>query len=584
MNEARSSISSKSDDCHRQDACATASHRENEQISKPRHEQWLLIAATVLLLFASWWNNATASLRILFVWLLALAVLGRWGQQRLSDLQRAVLAALIGLGVIHLVVLPTAGQPMAAVAAKTVFLLMSLLSLGRQTFGREHPFAKWNRCVAAGIAVSALLGLLHAFNILIVANTLAATVVIFMPLAYVLIFGLLASHYRNPKQQQILVRLLLVVPVIIPLLAMTQFLFLGIIKQRADRSLQRDDLESALRWNTTSLAINGRLRIGVAEDRLLLQRARILDGLDRPTGALEVLLRRCHLLYPAAEDPTLRLLSDTYLTTTPLESQIVMLSRPTALFYFDKLPLPKNLLERSLLLGLFVRYGLFDRLLIEYAQGGLGEGFDFGYLRRSLDMLPPGGDKNNETWVKYFRGICEARLGRRDAAVANFRQVETRWPQYHNARVWLQRLGAGTDRSVNNPATGPSVGRIENAQMLGNHRGGLSVDDALWTALEMRPGRYGFEFEVRGLAAEGEWPILQVYLDGTLVLEEPVRAQTWTTVKWEADFDDDACHRLVVGFPNDILKKVGDRIINRNLYLRQIRIAKIGRDKAGARE
>jgi hypothetical protein len=517
------------------------------------------------------------------LWIVALGVFGRWGR-RLSDSQRAFLAALIGVGVVHLVIFPASGQPLAAVMAKALVVFCALLNLGIQTSDQEgstKPFAKWNRRVAAGVAVSAAVGVGFACRILPMHSAVTAALLILAPVAYVLIFGAATGLFQRPSEQRFLVRLWLVVPLIIAGLSATQSLLLAITNQRAEQSLQRGDPRSALDWNAASLSVGERLRIPSVNDRLLLRQVRILDALDRPADALRVMLRRCRLQYPSPDDPQTRLLNETYLSTSPLQAQIDNVIDPSHLRRLDQLPLPKRLGERSLLLGLFARAGSLDRLQIEYAQHGLREGLDYGYLRRGLDS-PSLQKGQSEIWADYFRGICDARLGQRDAAAKDFRRVLARWPGYHNALVWLDRLGATASPPKKSKPTSAPLDRIENAQMLGDHRWGLNVDDVLWTALEVRPGRYLLRFEVCGVAAEGEWPILTVYLDGALVLEQPVKTQEWSTANWEAQFDRDACHRLVVGFSNDILKTVGGRTINRNLYLSQVQIEQIGRDKAGA--
>ncbi|MBM3335630.1 hypothetical protein FJY63_13305, partial [Candidatus Sumerlaeota bacterium] len=120
-------------------------------------------------------------------------------------------------------------------------------------------------------------------------------------------------------------------------------------------------------------------------------------------------------------------------------------------------------------------------------------------------------------------------------------------------------------------------GRIENSQTLGNHFFGLNVDDALWTGVEFRPGRYRLSFEVAGVPAEGEWPILTVHLDGVLKCEQPVKARfpTYTAITIEIESDRDECKRLVVGFANDFYAVVAGRSVNRNLYLRRVIIERL---------
>jgi hypothetical protein len=111
--------------------------------------------------------------------------------------------------------------------------------------------------------------------------------------------------------------------------------------------------------------------------------------------------------------------------------------------------------------------------------------------------------------------------------------------------------------------------------MLGNLRYGLNLDDSLWTALEVRPARYAFEFEVKARPAEGEWSILQVYLDDSLVHEQEVRTRDWTVATIEARFEADGCHRLLLAFDNDLYKIVDGRELNRNLYFRQVTIREL---------
>jgi len=547
--------------------------------------RWFWVLAVVLLVVTSWWNSATVAVRILLLWLTAMGVLGPWGRRNLGGRHRAVLAALLGVSFVHLVIFPASGQPLLVSCAKVAVLLLAVASLAGQTVAATRSArvsATWNRLAACGIAATVVMVLAY-----ILTNPRAASVpiptalAIFAPLAYVLVWGEIFRDYHEPARRPTVVRLLLVTPVVIVALATTQMLLMGIAAQRSGRAFRGGENQSALEWNTAALAINDRLRIAAAGDHLLLQRAGILDSLDRPVDALSTMLRRGRNRYCAPEDKLLRSLCDAYLTTSPLENQIAGLSHPAYLGYFEQLPLPQSPFTRSFLLGLFARSGLLDRLQIEYAQRGLPEEFDFGYLRRCLALKVSSPNTDENTWADYFTAICDFRLGQRDQARQILQRIFAEWPNNHNAGVWLERLAVPDEAGRGAQATTPTAGRIANAQMVGNHRWGLNVDDALWTALEVRPGRYAFDFDVSGLAAEGEWPILDVYLDGALVLEQPVRTRSWTVVRWETQFDRDGCHRFAVVFPNDINKVVEGRPINRNLYLREIRIAKIRRDNSG---
>ena len=571
--------------------------------------QWLCLLATGLLVLASGWSSATTCARIVLLWVVAVGVLGSWGQRSLGDTHRAFLAALLGVGLVHLVVFPASGQPLAVVAAKTAVLLLALSGLVVRSVGSVRPadisgsaepgsaggeahavqLAGRNRYVTLAIVLSAAMAIYYARRLLAGQSVAHAAVVpaILAPPAYVLIFAKLVCDYRNAKRRGFVARLLLVAPVAATILAAMQLTALGIAERRAGRLFEEGETASALQWNATSLAVNGRLRIRATDDRLLLQRAQILEALGRPTEALGAMFRRIRNRFWRPDEPRLRSLCDDYLTTASLDEQIVELSHPNFVWRFDRLPLPDDPTERSLLLGLFVRSELLDRLLIEYAQNGLAESLDFDYLRRSLESRERRGDKDADTWTDFFIGVCDAQLGQGELAHERLRGVLARWPRYHNALVWLERLdkapaGPGPLRrsagilpastSNQQPATDnvPQPGRIGNEHMLGNRRWELNVDDALWTGLEVRRGRYRLGFEVKGLPAEGEWPTLSVSLDGSLILEQPVKARDWITVEHELAFDRDGCHNLVVGFPNDLHKEIGDKIINRNLYLRQI--------------
>ncbi len=541
----------------------------------PTPTLWLIAAA--LLISLSWWNSAATALRILALWLVAAWLFER-AASRLSQGQTAFLASLTAAGVLHLILFPADGKPPGAVCANLAVLLIILSRLVRQAFPvnqRSKPFPHWNRWLAAGVGVSGLLALLLLHK----ASSgrplsLADSVTILAPLGYLLLIGEVAGAHRDATRRSLVQRSLFWCPCLAVCVTVGQMLAMGIEARRSRMELASGSPTQALRRNAAAMQFNSRLRLAAAENQLLLTRARILHLLERPDAALAALLKRRRNLFLPPTDPALRRLCDDYLSTRPLEPHIAALSHPSSLWRFERLPLPKDDVERSFLLGLFARRGLLDRLLLYDAQYGWAENLDFGYLLESLERAEPQADSNAAAWQAYFKGICAFRLGLAEAARGEFQQVLAHWPDDHNAHVWLERLDA---LAADAPSTvsRTTTGRIANARMIGNHRWGLNLDDALWTALETRPASYRFQFIVRGLAGEGEWPILQVYLDGQRVLEYPVQTDQWATVVWEARFETDGHHRLVAAFANDINKTVKGRRINRNLYLREIRIETI---------
>jgi len=559
-------------------------------------------AVAILLVVASFWNSAVAEARILILWAIALAALGRWGERRTSPAQNALLGALAGVGLVHLVVAPGAGFPPAAQLIRIAALTAAIAAWAKSTGGAREERARasgetgrierifFSRPIfLVGLAGSLLTALFYALHFSAFRESPGAAVArMLSPAAYAAVFAGLGRMFLEPTAKRAARRILFVAPAAILALGAVRTGLMLRAQHRSERLFAKGDLQAALEWNRKALDLERALGFRAAANRLLLERARILDGLDRPAEALDTVLRRARARYLPPSEPLLRSLCDAYLTTSPLEEQIAALSHPLYLWRFDKVPLPEEKGERSLLLGLFARCGLLDRLLIEYAQNGLSHPLDFAYLQKSLAAARENSDPLQSVWRDYLLGVCEARLGENEAAAKRFRSVLERLPRYHNAIVWLERLGrppAATARE-NSGTTGAvrTAGVIENAWMLGNHRWGLNVDDALWTALEMRPGRYELRFEVAGKAAAGDWPILSVYLDGVLVLDRPIRSARWTFVNLDKRFVGDTCHKLVVGFANDIYRRVNGRIVNRNLYLRRVVIVKLGRDKKGPKQ
>ncbi|MCX8038569.1 MAG: hypothetical protein N3D11_16250 [Candidatus Sumerlaeia bacterium] len=533
---------------------------------------WIIVAA--LLISLSWWNSAFTAMRILALWLVAAWLFER-APARVSEGQMAFLAALVAVGVVHLILFPAAEKPFAAACASLAVLLSILSGFVRQAFPATQnakPFPHWNRWLAAGVGASALLLLLSLYRASAGRPPGAAdSVTILAPLGYLLLMGEVAAAYRDTTRRPLVRHCLFWPPCLAVCVTVGQMLAMGIETRRSAMELAGGSPAQALRQNTAAMGFNSRLRLPPAENRLLLMRARIFDRMERPDAALAALLqRRRNLLLPPT-DPMLRQLCDDYLSTRPLEPHIAALSHPSSLWRFEQLPLPKDAAERSFLLGLFARRGLLDRLMLYDAQYGWSENLDFGYLLESFEQAGREADSDAAAWLAYFKGICAFHLGLADGARSEFHRVLAQWPDDHNTHVWLERLG---DPAPDTSATGPraTMGRIANERMIGNHRWGLNLDDALWTALEVRPESYRFHFEVRGLAGEGEWPILQVYLNGQRVLEQPVQTDKWTSVAWQMRFEADGHHRLVVAFANDVNKTVKGRRINRNLYLREIRI------------
>lgn len=544
--------------------------------------------AGVLLILAARWAAATTVLRMVGLWVIALAVFGRWGRQRLGDGHRAVLAGLIGVGGAHLVLFPTAGLSGQETGVKFSFVILTvygLAALHRRLKASDIPPAQdgTDKALVRVLTSHAVLWISVAGPVMCGVLTLMTDptplLAIWAPLAYFAIFVRLAYDYRVTARQRPVVSLFRAAPPAVAAVIVFQIVLLVLAERRALDAERQSGTQlgglvyKALGEIETAMAVNDRLRLRDVEDRLLLKHARILSRVERQEDALEAMLRRQRNRSWAPQEPLSRSLWDAYLTTAPLDRQIIALSHPLYLWRLDELPLPQDPQERLFLLELFAANGLFDRLLVEYMQGRLTELLatsDAGSLREILHLYAKGvlrwrtnrgANWSSEIWAAYFEG--------------SFSRVLKAWPDYHNALVGQYRLAKRRPAEYPAPAP-PAYGRIENAQMLGNHQWGLNVDDALWTALEMLPGRYAFHFEVAGKPAANEWPVLSVHLDDALLLEEPVRSETFTTVTCAAEFDTEGCHRLVIGFSNDIYKQLGGTTLNRNLYLRRMTIERQG--------
>lgn len=551
--------------------------------AKPRlfSDRPIYLPAAWLIVIASWWISAGDALRLFVLWVIALLILGRWGERRLEASHRSILAGLLGVGMLNVVIASNAGDSVVALGLRAMILTMALADL------LPWPGAARSKAATPPPAVATRsVWLLAAFTLSVLAGAvfvwrpptgraaqISCGLIALAPLAYYLVFRSLVRDHWTLANRETAASCLLALPPIILIISAAQIGLLAGTWYAAGTPETIEEYQRALKWNAVSLKVNQWVQSRTVEDRLLVERARNLAWTARNEESLEVLLRQRRNHYFPPGEPRLRALCEAYLSTGTLEEQIVALSHPRYLWRFDELPLSDDMELRSLMLGSFVRNGLLDRFVVEYVQGRLTKALDIAHLHSSLTALRlRSEDPNQCAQMDYLLGILTTWLGGYDQAREHFLAVLKTWPDYHNALVWLDRLRDKGDTTSTLPAAYPPTGRIAHHQFLGNQRYNLNVDDALWTALESRPGRYELALQVKGQPADGEWPVLAVYVDGVLALEEPVRSDVWTTETCSIEFESDGSHRLVIGFQNDMYRETDGRLINRNLYFSHLAV------------
>jgi hypothetical protein len=175
----------------------------------------------------------------------------------------------------------------------------------------------------------------------------------------------------------------------------------------------------------------------------------------------------------------------------------------------------------------------------------------------------------------YLKGMVLYQSHDPEEAERALRDVLAVRPDHANAISLLERIAArrGDTGALSELRTRER--RIVNAEMMGNHIRGLNVIKVLWTPLEVNPGRYEFEVDMRGKPAVDVWPECRAYLDDSSepVFAESVESREWTTLRFHLEFVSSGWHRLLFSFENDF-KSVSAQgaTEDRNLELREVRI------------
>ena len=119
------------------------------------------------------------------------------------------------------------------------------------------------------------------------------------------------------------------------------------------------------------------------------------------------------------------------------------------------------------------------------------------------------------------------------------------------SRGWLMEAESFTTKTTGGltPSTTASAGMFWNVWANGYIENGMTVGTT---------GRHELHVTARGSVAGGVWPIMKVYVDGTLVLTQTVNTATWVTYKVRRTLSG-GTRTLRVEFTNDGLVGVEDR-------------------------
>ena len=102
---------------------------------------------------------------------------------------------------------------------------------------------------------------------------------------------------------------------------------------------------------------------------------------------------------------------------------------------------------------------------------------------------------------------------------------------------------------------------------------GVYLGNTAWAEGEVRfaqDGRYSIVLEARGTQADGEFPEIELYVDGELVAAQHLRAAGWQDLVFEADIG--AGERTIrLRFTNDFYDPAMH--LDRNLWIRRMGIA-----------
>ena len=230
----------------------------------------------------------------------------------------------------------------------------------------------------------------------------------------------------------------------------------------------------------------------------------------------------------------------------------------------------RNVADDAILLLLFLRKGFLDRLWERYATSGFPEMADLAAYEDALDSFSLR-QPARAAEAQFLVGVVRFRTGDYPGSLEAFRKVLEAQPDHANAITYVERLAAIQGQTDLLSTIRGRSRRIAPEMMQGNRRWGFNVDDTLWTALEVNPGRYGISLSVRGTPALGVAPQLSVFLGNTdkPLFQGTISSTDWTTVTLQETFASEGCHRFLLSFDNDFYGRNSQGVLeNRNLEFR----------------
>ena len=318
----------------------------------------------------------------------------------------------------------------------------------------------------------------------------------------------------------------------------------------AKRLLAAKQHEAALAMLDRAQASNEILKSSAATTRELALRKEAYAGTGRYDEALalagESLLRR---LRSRLDGETLQLFKK-YLAAEDLERSFHSGDRGIDLEELAQIHQALETLpaEEERLLVLFLENGFLDRLAERYAWSGFPQWRDPDTLELALRRWRA--QHPSDAWqAEFFLGLLASREERFSSARRLFQAALAKMPGHANAVASLERALAAESNLTEVSRTRRLPRKITPAMVLGG-TGAVSGRTTLYAALEMNPGTYVFEFDVRGCPSTSQRRRFEAYLDEE---KEPfaqgiLKSSDWTRVRAERGFLNPERHRLLLVF------------------------------------
>ena len=318
----------------------------------------------------------------------------------------------------------------------------------------------------------------------------------------------------------------------------------------AKRLLAAKQHEAALAMLDRAQASNEILKSSAATTRELALRKEAYAGTGRYDEALalagESLLRR---LRSRLDGETLHLFKK-YLAAEDLDRSFHSGDRGIDLEELAQIHQALETLpaEEERLLVLFLENGFLDRLAERYAWSGFPQWSDPNALELALRRWRA--QHPSDAWqAEFFLGLLASREERFSSARRFFEAALAKAPGHANAVTSLERALAAESNLTEVSRTRRLPRKITPAMVLGG-TGAAFGRTTLYAALEMNPGTYVFEFDVRGCPSTSQRRRFEAYLDEE---KEPfaqgiLKSSDWTRVRAERGFLNQERHRLLLVF------------------------------------